>query len=150
MLLTRITPAYFSALQDQPAALKRYLLRLTEILVHAALFPILIGFALMADPIVRLALGPKWLGAIGPLRLLAISAAINSTIPPARKSADSQGPRPATCCGSGASLRSCCRSRSSSAASGDPLGIAAVWVTVFPITRIPMLQRAWWELSGCP
>jgi PST family polysaccharide transporter len=139
MLLTRITPAYFSALQDEPAALKRYLLRLTEIL-SAVLFPILIGFALVADHIVAIALGPKWIGAIGPLRLLAISAAINSTTPLLARVLTVRGQnryllRIAIAL---AIVMPICFVVGSQ---WGPVGIAAVWVTVFPLTRIPVLTR---------
>ena len=115
-LLTRTTPAYFAALQDQPAALKRYLLRLTEIL-SVVLFPVLIGFALVADGFVRLALGPKWLGAIGPL---ACSRSRPRSTPRLRCSRECSrsGDRTATCCRSRLCSRSCCRSPSSSAAIG--------------------------------
>jgi len=139
MLLTRITPAYFSALQDDSAALKRYLQRLTEIL-SAVLFPILIGFALVADHIVHLALGPKWVGAIGPLRLLAISAAINSTTPLLARVLTVRGQNRyllqiAVVL---AIVMPICFVVGSQ---WGPVGIAAVWVTVFPLTRIPVLTR---------
>jgi PST family polysaccharide transporter len=139
MLLTRITPAYFSALQDQPAALKRYLLRLTEIL-SVVLFPILIGFALVADPIVRLALGPKWLGAIGPLRLLAISAAINSTTPLLARVLTVRGQN-RYLLWIAVVLSVLLPISFVVGSQWGPVGIAAVWVTVFPLTRIPVLTR---------
>ena len=140
MLLTRTTPAYFAALQDQPAALKRYLLRLTEIL-SVVLFPVLIGFALVADGFVRLALGPKWLGAIGPLRLLAISAAINSTTPLLARVLTVRGQNRYLL--QIAVVLSVLLPISFVVGSHwGPTGIAAVWVTVFPLTRIPVLTRA--------
>jgi PST family polysaccharide transporter len=139
MLLTRITPAYFSALQDEPAALKRYLLRLTEIL-SAVLFPILIGFALVADHVVNLALGPKWIGAIGPLRLLAISAAINSTTPLLARVLTVRGQN-RYLLWIAVVLAIVMPISFVVGSQWGPVGIAAVWVTVFPLTRIPVLTR---------
>lgn len=139
MLLTRITPAYFSALQDDAAALKRYLLRLTEIL-SVVLFPILIGFALVADHIVHLALGPKWIGAIGPLRLLAISAAINSTTPLLARVLTVRGQN-RYLLWIGVVLAIVMPICFVVGSKWGPVGIAAVWVTVFPLTRIPVLTR---------
>jgi O-antigen/teichoic acid export membrane protein len=76
-LITGVTPAYFSAVQTKKDELRRYLLRLTEIM---ALFtvPASVGLALTADLLVPLLLGPKWYGVIGPLRLLGVFIAARS------------------------------------------------------------------------
>jgi len=73
-LVTGITPAYFSAVQADKAELRRYLLRLTEILSFVTV-PASLGLALVADYMVPALLGPKWIGAIGPLRLLGVFVA---------------------------------------------------------------------------
>ncbi len=76
-LVTGVTPAYFSAVQDDKPELRRYFLRLTEVLSLATV-PASIGIALVADYLVPVALGPKWLGVIGPLRLLGVFVAVRS------------------------------------------------------------------------
>jgi len=76
-LLNRVTYAVFAAVQDDKAALKRYLLHLTEGLALIA-FPVSIGLALVTDDFVLAVLGPHWRPAIAPLRLLAIAAPVRS------------------------------------------------------------------------
>ena len=68
-LLTGVTPAFFSAIQHDKSEIRRYLLRLTEMLSFATI-PASIGLALAADSLVLVLLGPKWKDAIEPLRLL--------------------------------------------------------------------------------
>jgi O-antigen/teichoic acid export membrane protein len=76
-LITNVTPAFFSAVQHDKAELRRYLLRLTETLSYATV-PASIGLALLAAPLVTVLLGPKWIGVIGPLRLLGFLMAFRS------------------------------------------------------------------------
>jgi O-antigen/teichoic acid export membrane protein len=76
-LVTGVTPAYFSAVQTDRSELRRYLLRLTEILSFITV-PASIGLAMVADYVVAALLGPKWVGAIAPLRLLGIFVATRS------------------------------------------------------------------------
>jgi O-antigen/teichoic acid export membrane protein len=76
-LVTGVTPAYFSAVQTDKSELRRYLLRLTEILSLVAV-PASIGLALVADYVVKGLLGPRWVGVIGPLRLLGLFVATRS------------------------------------------------------------------------
>lgn len=76
-LLTGVTPAFFSAIQNNKPELRRYLLRLTEALSLATI-PASIGLALAADSLVLVLLGPKWKDAIGPLRLLSVFIAFRS------------------------------------------------------------------------
>lgn len=76
-LFTGVTPAFFSAIQNNKAELRRYLIRLTEALSLATI-PASIGLALVADSLVLVLLGPKWKDAIGPLRLLSVFVAVRS------------------------------------------------------------------------
>ncbi len=76
-MVGQVTPSIFSAVKDDPAALRRYLLRLTEGLAFIT-FPFSVGVALVADDFVLAVLGDKWQAAIMPLRLLAIYACIRS------------------------------------------------------------------------
>ncbi|MGI9078331.1 MAG: oligosaccharide flippase family protein, partial [Gemmatimonadaceae bacterium] len=79
-LVVRVTPAVFSSVQHDKAALRRYLLALTEGLALLT-FPATIGLALMADGVVLLALGEKWKTMIVPLQLLALYASVRSITP---------------------------------------------------------------------
>ena len=76
-LIMRVTPAYFSAVQNAHGELRRYLLRLTELLSLLSL-PAMVGMVLVADELVPLVLGEKWLAVVIPLKLLAIFAAYDS------------------------------------------------------------------------
>jgi len=76
-MVTRVTPAFFSAVQKEPAELRRYLLRITEVLALLT-FPASLGLAVVADQFVQVVLGPKWMGATMPLRMLGIYAAMRS------------------------------------------------------------------------
>jgi len=79
-LVVRVTPAIFSSVQNDHAALRRYLLSLTEGLALLT-FPATFGMALMADGIVLLLLGEKWRVMILPLQLLAFYASVRSITP---------------------------------------------------------------------
>lgn len=79
-MVGRVTPAIFSAVQDRPAEMRRYLLLLTQALALVT-FPATVGLGLVADDFVLLVLGEKWTGAIWPLRLLALYATIRSVTP---------------------------------------------------------------------
>jgi O-antigen/teichoic acid export membrane protein len=76
-LVTTVTPTFFSAMQTDKAELRRYLLRLSEVISYLTV-PAGMGLALVADHLVPVLLGPKWYGAIGPLRLLAVLFAVRS------------------------------------------------------------------------
>jgi teichuronic acid exporter len=76
-IITRVTPAFFSAVQDDKPHLRRYLLGITSGL-SLLTFPSSLGLALVADQFVLVVLGPKWAPAIMPLRLLAVYAALRS------------------------------------------------------------------------
>lgn len=80
VLMLRVAPAVFSAVQHDPAALRRYLLSMTEA-VAVVTFPISIGMALVAEDLVPLLLGPQWVEAVVPLQLLAIYGAFQSVSP---------------------------------------------------------------------
>lgn len=79
-LVVNVTPSFFSAVQTQGAALRRYLLALTEGLSIVTL-PAAIGLALVADPLVPVLLGEHWAGAIRPLQILGFYAGIRSVMP---------------------------------------------------------------------
>jgi O-antigen/teichoic acid export membrane protein len=79
-LVGQVTPAFFSAVQMDPPAIRRYLLRITEGIALIT-FPVSFGLALVAGDLVLVVLGSKWEGAIAPLQLLAAYAAVRSVTP---------------------------------------------------------------------
>lgn len=72
-LIVRVAPSLFAAVQNDLAALRRYLRNLTQG-IALVIFPAGIGTALVAPEAVHLILGKKWLAAIAPLQLLALYA----------------------------------------------------------------------------
>ncbi|MEC4888814.1 MAG: lipopolysaccharide biosynthesis protein [Nitrospira sp.] len=73
----QVTTSLFGAVQHDHAALRRYLLILTEGFAVVS-FPITIGLALVAEELVRVVFGEKWLPMTAPLQILALSASYRS------------------------------------------------------------------------
>lgn len=73
-LVQRVTAPVFAAVQNDKAALRRYVATLTEGLAIVTL-PACIGLALVSRALVDVMLAPAWRGAIVPLRLLSLYAA---------------------------------------------------------------------------
>ena len=79
-LVMGVTGPVFSAVQEDKAALQRYLRNLTEGLAFLT-FPAAAGLAIVADVFVLTLLGDRWVAAIVPLRFLALSAMLRSVTP---------------------------------------------------------------------
>ncbi|HVH66972.1 MAG TPA: lipopolysaccharide biosynthesis protein [Gemmatimonadales bacterium] len=79
-LVGQVTPAFFSAVQQDAAAMRRYLLRITEGIALIT-FPVSLGIALVARDFVLVVLGGKWAAAIAPLQILAAYGAVRSLTP---------------------------------------------------------------------
>jgi PST family polysaccharide transporter len=73
----QVTSSLFGAVQHDHAALRRYVLILTEGFAVVS-FPLTIGLALVADELVRVVFGEKWLPMIPPMQILALSASYRS------------------------------------------------------------------------
>jgi len=80
-LVGQVTPAVFSAAQNDKTALRRYLLAVTEGLALLT-FPMSVGLALVADLFVITVLGEQWRAAIVPLRLLGLYGGFRSIFNP--------------------------------------------------------------------
>ena len=82
-LVTRVTPAVFSSVQEDLDSLRRYFGNLTQG-ISLVTFPAALGLALVSREFVMLALGKKWESAILPLTFLALFASLRSimTLPP--------------------------------------------------------------------
>jgi len=79
-LYQRVAESVISHVQHDTATVRRYLLGITEGVAMIA-FPLSVGLMLVADPFVRIVLGPSWAACIGPLRILAAAAALRSLDP---------------------------------------------------------------------
>jgi O-antigen/teichoic acid export membrane protein len=79
-LVGQVTPAFFSAVQKEAVAVRRYFLRITEGLALIT-FPVSVGLALVARDFVLVVLGSQWASTIVPLQLLAAYAALRSITP---------------------------------------------------------------------
>jgi len=83
-LVTGVVPSYFSKAQNDHAALREYVLTITQALSLLVL-PATLGLALVADDLIGVALGAKWINSVAPLRILAVYTAarsITSFLPP--------------------------------------------------------------------
>jgi PST family polysaccharide transporter len=83
-LLSRVMPAFYSTVQHDMAAMRRYLLIMTEGVAIIA-FPVALGMSLVAPDFVLLVLGEKWRPVIAPLQILAVWGALRSVfslVPP--------------------------------------------------------------------
>lgn len=74
-ILARVTMPIFAAVQEDAAALQRYVVRISEAIVVVVL-PASIGMALVARDFVQCFLGDRWSAAIIPLQLLSIHVTI--------------------------------------------------------------------------
>jgi PST family polysaccharide transporter len=78
-LTARVMPGFFAAVQTDMAALRRYLLMLTEALALITI-PLAWGLALVADDFVLLFLGERWQAVTVPLRILAVLASLRPMV----------------------------------------------------------------------
>jgi PST family polysaccharide transporter len=79
-LVGKVTSPVFSAVQDHPVEVRRYLLRITEVLALIS-FPLTVGLGLVAHDFVVVVLDEQWLPAVGALRLLAFYATLRTIQP---------------------------------------------------------------------
>ncbi len=138
-LVTRVTPAVFARLQDDLPALRRMVCNVTEGLALLTL-PASLGIAVVADDLVQVALGPGWEAAIAPLRLLALYASLRSivTILPQALMAlhDTRWLK-----WHGLATTLVLPAGFIIGARWGAVGIAMGWITVYPLTVVPLYWR---------
>jgi O-antigen/teichoic acid export membrane protein len=78
-LVTTVIPSYLAAVQDDAAALRRYVRTLSEAIALLT-FPATIGLGLVAHQLVPIVLGAKWNGMIVPLEVLSLYAGFRSVM----------------------------------------------------------------------
>ena len=78
-LVTTVIPSFLSAVQEQPAALRRYLRGLTEV-ISMGTFPATVGLSLVAPEFVPVVFGHKWDGMVSALQVLLLYAGFRSIV----------------------------------------------------------------------
>lgn len=144
-MVIRVAFPFFSAIQGDPAALRRYLLSLTKGLALLT-FPLACGLALVADDFVLGVLGAKWQAAIAPLRCLAFLILLRAIVPLLTQILNVIGDsryamRVGIVSGVFLPLAFVTGSR------WGILGVAAVWITVYPLVTIPLYWRVFQRLE---
>lgn len=79
-VILQVTPSVFSAVQDDTAATRRYVLGITEALA-TTIFPLFIGLALVAPDFVPVVLGSQWISMVLALQLLCVYACFRAILP---------------------------------------------------------------------
>jgi O-antigen/teichoic acid export membrane protein len=144
-VVVRVTPALFSAVQTEHAALRRYLRVLTEGLALLA-FPSTFGLALVAREFVPLALGQKWQGAIVPLQLLALYASLRAIVTLLPQVLVVVGETRFAMWNSVAALVLMPIAFYLGSHWGTT-GIATAWIVAYPLIAIPLYCRTLWKIQ---
>ena len=138
-LVTTVIPSYLSAVQDQPAALRRYLRGLTE-LIALATFPATIGLSLVAPEAVPVILGHKWDEMVRPLQILSFYAGFRSIMALLPKVLTSIGQVRFVMWNDLAALVLLPIGFYIGSFRGTP-GIAWAWVVVYPFIVLPLYRK---------
>jgi len=161
-LVNRVTPAFFATIQTDTEALRRYLRNITGSMA-LLVFPVTVGMGLVAPEFVPFVLGSKWSGVVAPLELLALHALIRSNIILLTPLLCVIGEERLLMWNSVVALLVLPISFYLGSHWGT-VGIAAVWVVVFPLTQLRLFSRIfqrirltpseylgalWPALSGC-
>jgi PST family polysaccharide transporter len=141
----RVTFPFLASIQHDSDALRRYLLLLTKSLALVT-FPLGLGIALVADTLVLGVLGEEWREAITPLRCLAVLIllqSVSSLLPHILNvTGDSRfNMRVGAVAAILLPLSFYVGSR------WGIVGIAAVWIAVYPFTRLPLYWRVFRRLQ---
>jgi PST family polysaccharide transporter len=79
-VILQVTPSVLSAVQDDTAATRRYVLAITEALA-VTIFPLFVGLALVAPDLVPIVFGAKWQSMVVALQLLSLYACFRAILP---------------------------------------------------------------------
>jgi teichuronic acid exporter len=145
-LVLKVAPAILSDARQHAGEIRRMFLVMVQG-VALVIFPLAIGLALLAHPLVHHVLGPKWAASVGPLRLLALAFILRSlaTLEPCVLNT-----RRETYLG---------RNLMALLAVVAPLaflffarwgltGVAAVWLGVIPVLSLPLYAHYVWRRIG--
>lgn len=79
-LVLQVTPAVLAKVQDDKAEMRRYVVRISEVM-SLTILPLMIGLALVANDFVQVALGPRWQGMVVPLQVLSAYGIVSVVMP---------------------------------------------------------------------
>jgi len=139
-LVLRVMPGFLSSSQSDPAGLRRYLCRITEIIALATI-PAATAIALTATDFVPVMLGNRWRPAIAPLILLSIYGAMSSLFAMLPPSLNAVGQPTSGMWNAVLKILVFPPAFWFASRWGAP-GIAAAWVCLYPVLSIPLLMSA--------
>lgn len=142
----RVMPTMFAAVQRDAAALRRYFLLFTEALA-ILIVPASVGLALVAPDFVLLVFGPKWSGIIIPLQVLCCYASIHilGTLLTPILQVKGQAGFPMRM--GFYALAILPIAFYFAGARWGTVGIAAVWLVVYPVILVPIYARTFRTLG---
>ncbi len=135
----RLTPVFFAAVSGDLAALRRWILAISEGLALVC-FPLVIGLSLVADDAIRIVAGSQWEAAALPLRLLAIYAAFDIVTQPLTRALVAAGDSRFTA-RLGIAMAIVMPAGFILGARLGPAGLALSWLILAPAVRISALAR---------
>jgi O-antigen/teichoic acid export membrane protein len=144
-LILRVAPSFYAAAHHDKAALRAYLMTLTQV-SFAVILPLTVGLAIVADPLLPMVLGAKWQPAVTPLRILlgyASVRAFTNILGPllnAKRQAHF-----VMWMSIGAAI--CFPFGFAMASHWGTAGIAGAWLVLYPCLTLPLLQRTFKEIE---
>lgn len=142
----RIMPTMFAAVQRDAAALRRYFFLFTEALA-ILIVPSSVGLALVAPDFVLLLFGAKWSAAIVPLQVLCCYASIHILATPLTPVLQVKGQASFPMRMGFYALAILPLAFYFSGARWGTVGIAAVWLVVYPVILLPIYLRVFRTLG---
>jgi O-antigen/teichoic acid export membrane protein len=142
----RIMPTMFAAVQRDTAALRRYFLLFTEALA-IVIVPASVGLGLVAPDFVLLVFGAKWSPAIIPMQLLCCYAAIHLLVTPMVRVLQVRGQAAFTMRTGLYALAILPLAFYFAGARWGTIGIAAMWLVVYPLILAPVYARTFRTLG---
>jgi PST family polysaccharide transporter len=144
-MVNRVTPSIFAAAQTDYTALRRYFRNITGTL-SLAVFPAVLGIALVANDFVYVALGQKWAGVVLPLELLTLHALLRSNVILLTPVLNVIGEERFSMWNSFLMLAVLVPSFYIGSHWGTG-GIAGVWVFVYPVLALPLFWRLFHKIN---
>jgi PST family polysaccharide transporter len=138
-LVTGVVPTFLAAAQYDKTALRRYFASLTEVLA-LIMFPITIGFALLAPELVPLALGPHWQAAIIPMQLLALYMFLRSVVALLPQVLNVAG-ETRFCMRVSLAILGILPVSFFVASRWGIIAIASIWISIYPLLALPLYGR---------
>lgn len=134
-LVLQVTPSVLSRVQHDRAELRRYAIRIAEMMA-LTIMPMMIGLAAVAPDLVSVVLGDKWAPMVVPLQLLSAYATVNVVLPLFSQVLNATGHEGFGAQNNVIQLVVMSTAFAIGARLGGVLGIALAWVLVHPFVGI--------------